>query len=115
MLFARLLRRYDNALASFSWFESSGFLFIGFRILQKRLLHRGFAKPAPNHDLIDRVARDDVVDEHRAIEPRLHLPHGPDALDDLLVLLQVPPVREDHQDVATVLQVEPVPDRGWAL
>lgn len=42
----------------------------------------------------------------------LCLARRPDALDDLLVLLQIPPVREEHQNVTSVLQVQAVAGAG---
>ena len=53
-----------------------------------------------------------MVNEHRAVVSGLYLPGGPDAFDNLLVLLQIPPVREKHQYVAAVLHVQAVACAG---
>ena len=43
---------------------------------------------------------------------RLSLPGRAYALNNLLVLLQVPPMREKYQDVPAVLKVEPMAGAG---
>ena len=70
------------------------------------------AGPSPSSSTMP--ARDDVVDEHRPVVPGLQLAHQADG-SDLQVLLQIPPVAEDGEDVAAVLQVQAVPAlAGWA-
>ncbi len=48
---------------------------------------------------------------HRAVVPGLSLARRAYALDDLLVLFEVPVEAEEHDDVATVLEIEAVASR----
>ena len=53
-----------------------------------------------------------MVYENRAVVSGLNLPGWPDAFDNLLVLLQIPPVLEKHQYVAAVLHIQAVTCAG---
>ncbi len=54
-----------------------------------------------------------MVNEHWAVVSGLNLPGWPDAFDNLLVLLQIPPVREKHQYVAAILHIQAVACACW--
>ena len=68
---------------------------------------------APFHHHFNHIVGDDnVVNEHRTVMSGLNLPVWPDEFDNLLVLLQIPPVEEKHQYVAAVLHVQAVACAG---
>ena len=56
------------------------------------------------HKFIYRAVRHDVMDDHGPVQPGLHLPHRTDAFNDLLTQLEVPPLAEERDVVARVLE-----------
>ena len=83
-----------------------------FHCVQQDVLRPALGGEPVQHQLVHSVPSNYPVDKHRSVVARLHLPGGPDPLDDLQVLLKVPVGREEHQYVAAVLQVQAVAGAG---
>ena len=62
--------------------------------------------------MVEGVFGHDVVEVHRAVVAGLLLPQRADPLDDLHVVLEVERQAEEREDVAPVLQVQPMSRAG---
>ena len=67
-------------------------------------MHLALGVHALDDHLVHGATGDDVVYKNGAVKASLLLAGRPDALDDLQAFLQVPPVPEERELVAVVLQ-----------
>jgi len=75
-------------------------------------LHVGLGLSAHGHEFIDGVSGDDAMHIDLAVVASLGLACGANTFQNLLVLFEIPATGEVGQDVAAILEVQPVPGAG---
>ena len=79
------------------------------RSVYQGILHAGLRSHPMDDRHIGGIAGNQVDPVHRTVVSGLRLPHRADALEDLLVEFEVPPLVEVADDVAAILKVQTVP------
>ena len=77
-----------------------------FQVLKQKILHLPFRLQAREHDRIKRALCHNVTDIDRPRVSRLILPCRAYALNDLQILLEIPPLVKNDEDMPAVLLIE---------
>ena len=79
-----------------------------FESVKQYILHLLLSFPPEHNQLVNRIPGNYMLQKHSPGMPGLSLTRRAYALDNLLVLFQIPPMGEKNQNMAAVLKVKPM-------